>query len=82
VERLNANDAAADTFLCRISELCAGRKLDETACEPGFQHMIDTDIVNASMKQKVEEGGGEDESEEEGEIACITAWCYHVLVPY
>jgi hypothetical protein len=34
--------------------------------------MTDTDIVNAAVKQKVEEEGGEDESEEEGESAHIS----------
>jgi hypothetical protein len=35
--------------------------------------MTDMDIVNAAMKQKGEEEGGEDESEEEGDSSeCIS----------
>jgi hypothetical protein len=50
------------------------------ACELGFQHMTDMDIVNAAVKQKGEEGV-EDESEEEGESSecAVTAWHYSVL---
>jgi hypothetical protein len=51
------------------------------ACELGFQHVSDTDIVNAAAKQKGEEEGGEDESEEEEKVvsALVTSWHYSVL---
>jgi hypothetical protein len=38
--------------------------LQSDACEPGFQHMTNTGIVNVTAKQKGEEEGGDDESEE------------------
>jgi hypothetical protein len=40
--------------------------LQSDACKLGFPHMTDTYIANAAMKEKGEEEGGEDESEEEG----------------
>jgi hypothetical protein len=47
--------------------------LQSDVCEPGSQHMTDTGIVNAAMKQKEEEEDGEDESEEEGESSeCVS----------
>jgi hypothetical protein len=41
--------------------------LQTGACELSFQHITDMDIVNAATKQKGEEDGGEDESEEGGQ---------------
>jgi hypothetical protein len=37
--------------------------LQSGVCELGFQHMTDTDTVNATVKQKCEEEVGEDENE-------------------
>jgi hypothetical protein len=37
-----------------------------------FQNMTDTDIANAAMKQKGEEEGGEDESEEGQSCECVS----------
>jgi hypothetical protein len=34
------------------------------ACKLSIQHMTDTDIINAAMKQERDEEGGEDEGEE------------------
>jgi hypothetical protein len=45
--------------------------LQSNACELGFQHMTDMDIVNSATKQKGEEESGEDESEGESS-ECIS----------
>jgi hypothetical protein len=37
--------------------------LQSGVCEVGFQNMTDTNAVNAAVKQKGEEGGGEDAGE-------------------
>jgi hypothetical protein len=37
--------------------------LQSDVCEVGFQHMTQTDTVNAAMKQNGRRRGGEDESE-------------------
>jgi hypothetical protein len=42
-------------------------QLQSEMCEFRFQYMTDIDTVNATVKHKGEEEGGEDESEEEGE---------------
>jgi hypothetical protein len=57
--------------------------LQTDAYELGFQHMTDTDNGNAAMKQKGEEEGGENDSEE-GEssehishtmaLRCVDTW--------
>jgi hypothetical protein len=39
--------------------------LQSDVCKLGFKHMTDTDIANTAVKQKGEEEGGKDKSEEE-----------------
>lgn len=41
------------------------------ACEPGFQHMINMNIINAAEKQKGEDDS-RNESEENRETECIS----------
>jgi hypothetical protein len=55
----------------RIFENNIEEWLQSDVCEPGFQHITDTDIVNAATKQKGEEEG-ENESEEKGESVHVS----------
>jgi hypothetical protein len=52
--------------------------LQSGVCELGFQHMTDTDIANAAVKQKGEKEGREDDSEGGGQSSeCIS----HSMAP-
>jgi hypothetical protein len=46
--------------------------LQSYAFELGFQHMTDTDIANAAVKQKGDGEGGDDESEEGQSSECVS----------
>jgi hypothetical protein len=55
-------------------------------CELGFQHTTDTDIIDVATKQKGEEEGGEDESENGESSECISysmaLQCVDTLLDY
>jgi hypothetical protein len=54
--------------------------LQSDACELGFQHTADTDIVITAMKEKGVEEGGEDESEEEEKAVSASVIAWHCTV--
>jgi hypothetical protein len=58
--------------------------LESDVCELGFQHITDTDIVNAAMKQTGEEqsGGLRVKKKEKVVSTSVIAWCYSVLTLY